>query len=135
MLAEFDARGEHRKRTAASIPCRRRPAFSERQRKTAVRLANAGKKTRPIPEEFMNPPDGYAETTQVIGEIRSLAEASEANDPRRMANAIYPYEVEAPLVRPFRRSTNGSTSSSTAWNERPNQLPRQDRRRHQWAAR
>ncbi len=86
--------------------------LSERQRVTAVRVANIpepdfeatvdsaepptvtklaemGKQSRPAAPA----PEGFAQATHLLGSVSRFAEFCAANDPVVVANGVYPYEV------------------------------------------
>lgn len=61
-----------------------------------TKLAEQGKAKRPdngLPPDW-DPPPGFAEATQVIGDLRRLAEACRQRDPEVMAKAVMPKECQ-----------------------------------------
>lgn len=117
LLKRYDARGDHRKNDGAVISSQRQAAtdagMSERQRVTAVRVANvpadkfeewvesdapptvtklaeAGKAARPAPE-------GFKEATHLLGTVKRFAEFCAANRPELVAGGVL--ESEAASLR------------------------------------
>ena len=94
----------------------RQAGLSERQIKTAVRVANVpeadfeaaveseapptvtalaeqGKKPRPLVDLEGIPPEDFARATELQGKLRRLAAFCQEHDPRLIANAFKPYEA------------------------------------------
>lgn len=120
LLKQYDARGDHRRNDGTVISSQRQAAtdagMSERQRVTAVRVANvpadkfeewvesdapptvtklaeAGKATRPAPPPAPPPPEGFREATRLLGSVQRFAEFCAANDPLLVAGGVLPAEV------------------------------------------
>jgi hypothetical protein len=113
LLKEYDARGDHMKKDGAVLSQENAAdaaGISERQRKTAVRVANVpasefesaierdkpetvtalaemGKKVRTVP------PEGFKRATHLIGAVERFAEFCEANAVDDVAGGILPDEI------------------------------------------
>lgn len=121
LLKQFDARGDHRKKDGPVHSSQREAAdqagMSERQVKTAVRVANIpepafeaavesdepptvtkladmGKQSRPAPIEVEPAPQGFRQATHLLGTVSRFAEFCGEHDAVLVANGVYPYEVE-----------------------------------------
>jgi len=125
LLKQFDARGDHRKKDgtvlSSATQMARSVGLSERQQKTAVRVANVpaetfekaiesenpptvtklaemGKQSRPASitpaPQYPTPPRGFKQATHVIGVVREFAAFCAVTPPELVANGVMPSEVE-----------------------------------------
>jgi len=111
LLKQFDARGAHMKRDATG-PSQRTMAgaagISERQAKTAVRVANIPEADFTAAVESETPPTvttlaamgkrpspgGFKKATEVLGTVEEFSAFCRANDPELVASGVYDYEVQ-----------------------------------------
>lgn len=123
LLKQFDGRGGDRSKNDATVnfaPTQKQAAddagLSERQRVTAVRVANVpepdfeaavdseapptvskladmGRVPRETKPEPAPAPPGFVRATELIGTVKDFAKFCRHNDPSVMAGAVYPHEV------------------------------------------
>lgn len=137
LLKTYDGRGEHwgSKKDGADLSISSRAiaargaGLSERQQKTAVRVANVpepqfeeaveaekpatvtkladmGRKPRPAPPP---PPQGFREATAALGTVSRFAAFCRQNDPQMVAGGVMPVEV---------KETRDQVATIDAWLDR-----------------
>src|SRR6185369_4811300 len=114
LLKQFDARGDHRKKDGSGHSSRQQAAngagMSERQAKTAVRVANVptdyfeeavesekpptvtklaemGKQSKPAPP-------GFKQATHLLGTVKRFADFCDEHDPELVAGGVMASEVK-----------------------------------------
>ncbi len=113
LLEGLDARGAHRRKDGTVLSSKEQKAtaagMSERQRKTAVRVANVPVSEFEVAIESEDPPtvtalaeqgkkprapapEGFVKATRLIGTVRSFSKFCDGHDPALIANGVYDYE-------------------------------------------